>query len=288
LGKPETVINSVPCCHHVSRTLAFDDAGLLYVQVGSGSNVDLDSTHSRVVSFDISIIPSGGINWSQGKVFADGMRNEVGLRFDQFGRLWGVENGCDDLYRSDLGGDIHEDNPSEEMNLLLDSKFYGYPFCWSEGKLNRSPSIPGTQWAHPNFMPQISDAFCKDTRNVQPPIYNFPAHNAPMDIIFAYNTGFPADYEGGAFVSFHGSWDKAVPSGYNVRFVYFDYKTNMPTRDIIFFAYNGTSANGPNWPHRPVGLAFVPCSFGTCLLVSSDSSGYIFAIGYNPKSELNE
>jgi hypothetical protein len=90
--------------------------------------------------------------------------------------------------RSDLGGDIHEDNPSEELNLFLpenSNKHYGYPYCWSEGLLNHpqagGPGIhqnsthththtlfqfvsfelkektfcffhSGTQWAHPYFM----------------------------------------------------------------------------------------------------------------------------------------
>ena len=45
------------------------------------------------------------------KLGADGLRNEVGLAFDRHGVLWGVENGADNLMRSDLGGDIHNDNP---------------------------------------------------------------------------------------------------------------------------------------------------------------------------------
>jgi hypothetical protein len=42
----------------------------------------------------------------------------VGIRYDLQGRLWGVENGVDNLARSDLGGDIHENNPGEEMVCL--------------------------------------------------------------------------------------------------------------------------------------------------------------------------
>lgn len=43
------------------------------------------------------------------------MRNEVGLRFDKHGVLWGVENGMDNLNRQPWG-DIHNENPSEELN----------------------------------------------------------------------------------------------------------------------------------------------------------------------------
>jgi hypothetical protein len=45
----------------------------------------------------------------------EGLRNEVGLRADAKGNLWGVENGMDNLNRPDLGGDIHLGNPSEEV-----------------------------------------------------------------------------------------------------------------------------------------------------------------------------
>ena len=35
------------------------------------------------------------LNFQLGLVFADGLRNEVGLAFDRHGILWGVENGAD-------------------------------------------------------------------------------------------------------------------------------------------------------------------------------------------------
>ena len=52
------------------------------------------------------------IDFSLGEVFADGLRNEVGLAFDAHGVLWGVENGADNLVRDDIGGDVHNDNPA--------------------------------------------------------------------------------------------------------------------------------------------------------------------------------
>jgi glucose/arabinose dehydrogenase len=94
---------------HTTRTLAFDDAGRLYISVGSGGNVDRDSFRSRIRRFE----PNAGLfqDFQSGEVFADGLRNEVGLAFDRHGVLWGVENGADKLEREDLGGDIHNENP---------------------------------------------------------------------------------------------------------------------------------------------------------------------------------
>ena len=104
LGPFEIVIKNIPCCHHVTRSLAFDKNNLLYVQVGSGSNVDPDTTHARINQFDIysQPIPSGGIDFNSGFVYVNGVRNEVGIRFDQNWNLWGVENGVDDEYRAGL------------------------------------------------------------------------------------------------------------------------------------------------------------------------------------------
>jgi len=281
LGNYEVVIKNVPCCHHTTRSLRFDLNGALYVQSGSGSNVDRDSTHSRINKFDIQSIPAGGINWGSGTVFADGLRNEVGIRFDSSGKMWGVENGCDNLYRADLGGDIHKDNPSEEMNLFeTPGKFYGYPYCWSQFKLENVSFPRGTQWVHPDFMNDgiHSDAWCRDPRNVVVPKWNFQAHMAPIDIIFWEDASFPNNYRGG-FVSFHGSWDRQPPVGYQVQHVTF--AEGLPVAAEKFLSYQGPGETGPNWPHRPTGMAQRMCPFGKCLLVASDSSGIIIGVGYS-------
>jgi glucose/arabinose dehydrogenase len=97
---------------HRTRTLIFDDVGRLYISVGSNANVDPDSYRSRIRRFDLaSSNTTLPIDFQLGEVFADGLRNEVGLAFDSFGVLWGVENSADNLFREDMGGDIHHDNP---------------------------------------------------------------------------------------------------------------------------------------------------------------------------------
>jgi len=288
LGNAQIVVKNIACCHHVSRSLAFDSEGLLYVQSGSGSNVDPDASHARIVTFSLNSIPNGGIEWIKGQLFAEGVRNEVGIRFDRQGRLWGVENGVDNLFRKDLGGDIHENNPSEEMNLFSEpGKFYGYPYCWSEYLLAHNESQPrGSQWVHNNFIDDgiHTDEWCRNPANVRKPAWNFQAHMAPMDIIFWHNQTLLNQYNG-AFVSFHGSWDRQPPVGYRVDWVKFE--NGFPASTSKFFSYSGPGETGPNWPHRPVGLAFTSsCGFDQCLLISSDSSGMIIAVGYNEPKML--
>jgi glucose/arabinose dehydrogenase len=98
---------------HQTRTLEFDKSGMLYITVGSEGNVDPDSHRSRIRRVQITTGShnfSAPIDFQTLEVFADGVRNTVGLAFDRHGVLWGVENGADNLQRDDLGGDITEDN----------------------------------------------------------------------------------------------------------------------------------------------------------------------------------
>jgi len=287
LGNPQIVISNVPCCHHVTRTPVFDENGLLYLQVGSNSNVDPDSTHARIHRFNIS---SGSfpIDWSQGFLFADGLRNEVGLGFDQAGRLWGVENGCDQLVRNDLGGDIHNDNPAEEVNLFAqEGKFYGYPYCWSEFLLPQGVGGgAGTQWLHPQFSGDgvHTDAWCKSTSNVVRPVWNLAAHQAPLDIMFYNGKSFPRSFVGDAFVTLHGSWNRNPPQGY--RIVHLTIRNGLPVSEDVLLRYDGASQN---WPSnlRPVAMSLADCKDGNqdtrdCLFMTSDASGQIIKIGYLP------
>ena len=74
------------------------------------------------------------------------------------------------------------------------------------------------------------------------PLIGFPGHWAPMAIAFYDGTQFPARYRGGAFVAFHGSWNRApLPQqGYRVVFVPFG-PDGQPAGEYETFA---TSARG--------------------------------------------
>lgn len=123
VGESEVVIDNINAdgnggapFGHTTRTLAFDEQGRIYVSVGSNNNIDPDSFRSRIRRFTITAGDDEEdiqfpLDFLEGEVFADGLRNEVGLAFDRHGDLWGVENSADRLFRSDIGGDIHADNP---------------------------------------------------------------------------------------------------------------------------------------------------------------------------------
>lgn len=278
LGAAETVIKGLPAGGgHSTRTLALDAQGRLYVSIGSGGNVDADSRRARVVRFDLTTIPSGGIAYSEAFVFADGLRNEVGLAFDAQGVLWGVQNGVDNLERDDLGGDISEDNPAEIVSrFTVEGAFHGYPYCWAEYDLDPGVGLGrGALWAHPNTMDDGThdDAWCR--ANVQPPVVAMQGHSAPLGLTFYDGASFPGDYRGDLFVTFHGSWNRSVPTGYKV--VHIDLGGAIPGEPTPFFEFSGTNDTSPAWPYRPVD---VRVGKQGQLFVTSDASDQILVIGH--------
>ncbi len=277
LGSPQEVVTGIPSGGHSTRTLQFDSEGRLYVSVGSAGNVDDDSSRSRLIRYAADDLESTS-TFEEGELFADGLRNEVGIAMDDKGRIWGVENGRDNLERDDLGGDIHNDNPGEELNLFREEdagEFYGYPYCWSEGSL-AAGSGPGTQWADPDNTTH-DDAWCRNPDNVIPPVMVMQAHSAPLDIEFYQGPAFPSDVRGDAIITFHGSWNRSPETGYKVVRVPFD-ADGMPSGDpVSLLESENPGDRDPDWPHRPVGLAILPSGI---LLVTSDASGVIIAIGH--------
>lgn len=95
------------------------------------------------------------------------MRNAVGLAFDQNNTLWGVDCGADELYREDLGGNIHDTNPADELiRFDVSSASYGFPYCWTVDELEGHQK--GQQYAWPDYMNDSvhTDAWCQNTKNV--------------------------------------------------------------------------------------------------------------------------
>jgi glucose/arabinose dehydrogenase len=292
---------------HRTRTLAYNTSNSrLYVSVGSGGNVDPNSFRSRIRRFDISatnlntvdVLP---MDFETGLVYADGLRNEVGLALDRHGVLWGVENSADNLFRSDLGGRrLTENNPAEELNRFPEAtagSHYGYPFCWTEYLLPDDASVPdsslsgrGTVWAWPSFLAAgvVTDDMCRSPEIYVPPAVAMQAHSAPLGITFyqwtepetrpdhcAKVAAFPQAMDGFAFIAFHGSWNRAVPTGYKVVYVPMDENGNVIASDsdstspvVDLLAHAPANAQW-NDGFRPVDVEFDSCGR---LLVSSDGS----------------
>jgi glucose/arabinose dehydrogenase len=288
--------------NHPKHTVHVWD-GWMYVQSGSSGNVSAtspsgyDAGRNLIKRFNVSTFSGTAFNWmSGGEVFVDGTRNVLGFNKDAMGRIYGVQNGQDDVRYG--GADVHTDNPGEVILRLEAGTHHGYPFCFVAQRINSI--APGTQVRSEIFTGNTrDDAWCQSTTNVAKPITFMQAHTAPMDVIFFLPTlpagGLPEKWRNGAFVSLHGSWNREPASGYRVIWVPFnaDGTSPMPTNNGSTTTFpsevvlSGGSASGSadgSWNVsggeqnvRPVGIAISPID--GALYISSDSQGYLYRVG---------
>jgi mono/diheme cytochrome c family protein len=114
------------------------------------------------------------------------------------------------------------------------------------------------------------------------PVVAFPAHWAPLQMVFYTATQFPAKYRNGAFVTFHGSWNRAprAQGGYQVAFVPFDEK-GMPLGTYETFAdgFAGKAVfiNPGDARFRPSGVTVGPDG---SLYISETEKGRIWRVFY--------
>jgi glucose/arabinose dehydrogenase len=243
---PVTIVTGLPPGGHSTRTFAFGPDNLLYVAVGSSCNICDDAAPRAAVT-------RYTLNGSTAHTFATGLRNSVGLAFNPAtGELWANNNDRDDIGGSDKA--ITDNLPPEHLNILRDGKWYGWPRCYLPGKPN----------------PEYASADCS---TVEPPALTVQAHSAPLGLAFYTGAMFPADYQGDAFMTFHGSWDRQEPTGAKV--VRVRIQTNRPVSSEDFVT-GWQLADGSRWG-RPV--AVLVAADGA-LLVSDDDGGRIWRVTY--------
>ncbi|HKU37351.1 MAG TPA: PQQ-dependent sugar dehydrogenase [Polyangiales bacterium] len=282
-GAAQVVVSGIPPAGHSTRTLAFDSQGRLIVSVGSASNVDTAQSdwdlRSQIRRFTIpATLPSGGLAYTSGEVIASGMRNEAGIFVDADDRIWGVENGRDNLDHAELGGDIHNDNPGEEINLVdgQGPKFYGYPQCFSEFKLGAGRGL-GAQWADQSLAANLrrTDASCRDATQVRAPVYVMPAHWAPLGVI--RYTGSALPMKGDLIIGAHGSWNRNPPSGRVIARARLQGTTVMGFEVLVGEKDSAGKLKEGNWNVRPVDVRQGP---DDAVYFSDDNGGRVLKIGY--------
>jgi glucose/arabinose dehydrogenase len=279
----EVVVQGIPPGGHSTRTLAFDSHGRLYVSVGSAGNVDSEAKdlaqRSQIRRYVVTgALPHGGLKYTSGEIVASGMRNEVGLYIADDDRMWGVENGRDNLERSDLGGDIHNDNPGEEINALdgQGAKDYGYPRCFSEYAAKGGKGA-GTQWADLSIdaAQRKSDAFCRDPSQVHPPLGVMPAHWAPLGVM--QYTGHALPFTGDLIIAAHGSWNRSPASGRLVARATLEHGRLQQVQPIVGEMNGDGGLQQGTWNVRPVDVRQGP---DEAIYVSDDQGGRVLKIGY--------
>jgi glucose/arabinose dehydrogenase len=87
---------------------------------------------------------------------------------------------------------------------------------------------------------------------------------------------FPERYRGGAFIAFHGSWNRRKQDGYKI--VYVPFADGKPGKWEVFADGFAGWRKGPGSArHRPVGLAVAPDG---SMYITDDQSGRIWNVRY--------
>ena len=114
------------------------------------------------------------------------------------------------------------------------------------------------------------------------PVVAFPAHLGPNDLLFYTGSQFPEKYKNGAFIAFHGSWNRAPQPQGGYAVVFLPFKDGMPAGDYEIFADNfaGAKKDPEGAAHRPCGLTQ---GADGSLYISDDQAGRIWKVSYAKK-----
>lgn len=216
-------------------------------------------------------------HYADGIRYATGIRNMVALTWnDEVNELYGLQHGRDDLdkmFPKDFTEDQRVNLPAEEMFLVKQGNDFGWPYCYYDPFLKnkmQAPEYGGNG---------KTTTGCEDK---QKPIYAFPAHWAPNGVVFYTGNKFPEKYRNGAFIAFHGSWNRAPQKqgGYCVAFLPF--KDGKPSGEYEIFAdgFAGEEKSPGESVYRPCGITQGPDG---SLYVSDDKVGRIWKITYEAK-----
>ncbi len=278
---------------HNSKSIALDDSGNIYVNIGAFSNScqKEDRTLGSMGMKPCPILDSAGGIWQfrtdktkqsygDGKRFATGLRNVVGLDWNERdNHLFVMQHGRDqlntlfpDLYDAETSADL----PAETMYRIEEGSDAGWPYIYYD-------QIQDKKILAPEYG---GDGKKTGPGDIQDPIVAFPGHLAPNALLFYTGDMFPEKYRNGAFIAFHGSWNRAPEEqeGFNVAFVPFE--NGRPSGDYEIFA-DGFAGTDPIMSpdaaqHRPTGLAQGPDG---SLYVSDDQGGTLFRIVYIDKAD---
>lgn len=288
-GEPETIVHGFPQQRsHAAKTLAFDGQGTMWVNVGAPSNNcgnpdrqpgarGLDPCpelqwQAGVWRFDAR---RTGQHQRDGERWATGIRNAVALAFNPAdGALYAVQHGRDqlDVVSQHFTAEQNAELPSEEFIRLPRGYDNGWPYCYHDPQLNRRVLAPeyGGDGRSVGRCGQYPD-----------PLVAYPAHWAPNELLFYTGTHFPPRYRGGAFIAWHGSWNRAPApqGGYQVTFQ--PMSDGRPAGDWEVFADGFAGRDVVPSPaeaeYRPMGLAQAPDG---SLYIADSKQGRIWRVVY--------
>jgi glucose/arabinose dehydrogenase len=290
-GRMEVVVDGFPSQdRHPGKALAIAPDGSLYVNVGAPNNACQAEEGVRgsagldpcpFLEFQASVWRFDANRVAQkfptdGKRHAAGIRNAYAMAWHQGqGALFVVQHGRDglhELWPDRITETAGADLPAEEFLRLAPGSSHGWPYCYYDPDGRRHVLAPeyggdGVEAGRCAGLPE--------------PVIAFPAHYGPNAMLFYGSGAFPARYAGGAFIAFHGSYNRGPYEqvGYQVAFV--PLAADGLARDWEVFAdgFAGSAVvvRPEDAEHRPTGLALAPDG---SLYVSDSVQGTIWRIWY--------
>jgi glucose/arabinose dehydrogenase len=235
-----------PINHHWTKNvIASRDGSLLYVTVGSNSNVGENGVENEVNRAAIwEVDPATGGS----RVFASGMRNPNGLAWQpQSGALWTTVN-----ERDEIGSDLVPDY----MTSVKDGAFYGWPYSYFGQHVDTRVKPP-----RPDL---VAKAIAPD--------YALGTHTASLGLAFYEGSLLPKRFADGAFIGQHGSWNREPRSGYKVIFVPFSGGQPAGTPEDVLTDFVSTDGYALG---RPVGVTVDHLG---ALLVADDVGNVVWRV----------
>jgi len=225
-GRPETVVHLPEQRQHEDKGIAFDGKGSLYVNVGAPSNAcavpdwqpnakgqdpcSLLNEHGGIWKFDENTL---GQKQTPAGRFATGLRQMPAIAWhdDALYIVMNNRDALDTLYKDRFVPQDNIERPAEPMYRATRGENFGWPYCF---------------WDYKQKQYLLNPEYGGDGKAVgrctmfSAPVAAFPPHWAPVDVMFYTGTQFPEKYRNGAFIAFHGSWNRSpMPQdGYNVTF----------------------------------------------------------------------
>ena len=288
-GKPEMVVGDFPIQRaHAAKPIALDDEDHLYVGSGVPSNACQEEQRTpgspgqnpcpELELTGIWRFPSGHLAQDQrdGSQFIRGTRQIVAMEWHPLsGGLYFAMHGrdsLDSLFPDHFTEQERIELPAEEFHRAEQGDDMGWPYTYYD-------QIRGERMVAPEYGGDGETP--AEPGKYKDPLIGFPGHWGPNDLLFYTGSMFPERYRGGAFIAFHGSWNRspANQDGFNVVFVPMENGEVAGNWEIFADDFEGPEpvASPRDAAYRPSGLAQGPDG---SLYVGDDTQGRIWRITY--------
>jgi len=288
-NEPEKIVSGLIARNeHEPKAIFVDNNNNLYVNIGAFSN-SCQTEDRQKGSMGIKGCPvldsAAGIwrfkadkadqHYKDGVRYATGLRNVVGMDWNhQDNQLFVMQHGRDQLH--DIFPDLYTikqsaELPAECMYAIKEGDNAGWPYIYYDQIQHKkilAPEYGG------DGKKAVEDKYID-------PVAAYPGHMAPDGLLFYTGNQFPAKYKNGAFISFHGSWNRAPEPQAGFFVVFQPFKNGKPDGKWEVFAngFAGTQAQTESGraEHGHCGLAMAPDG---SIYVGDDTKGAIYKISY--------